>query len=481
MWKNYFSATTLGEALQVLAEYQSHARIVAGGTDLLLEMERGVRPGVDTLIALGRVPGLDGIQLDDHGWIHLGPLVTHNQCVASDLLVKHAFPLVKAAIEIGAPQIRNRGSVAGNLITASPANDTIPPLMALGTKVRLESVGGVREVPLVEFYTGVRQTVMRPDEILTDISFPALQADWKGTFYKLGLRRAQAISVVNCAVVLKISGEQIDQAVITLGSVAPKVVHATEAEAFLKGKILDEAILAEAARLAQKAARPIDDLRSSKEFRSEMVRVCVHRSLYAIMRGEERISFPDRRVLLDVSDRRSASKAVGEKSEGGIWHHRDNPNEPIITRINGKEYRFVNGQHKTLLRLLREDAGLIGTKEGCAEGECGACTVIMDGQAVMSCLVPAPQAHGAEIITIEGLAKEGQLHPVQQAFIDQGAVQCGYCTPGFIMSAVMLLDELAAPTQMEIKQAISGNLCRCTGYYSIISAIEQAARKLAAG
>ncbi len=188
MWKEYFSVTSIEEALQILSEKGPQARIIAGGTDLILEMERGVRKGIDTLIDITRVRCLDEILIDENEIIHIGPMVTHNHCVSSKLVVERLFPLAQAAWEVGAPQIRNRGTIAGNLITASPANDTITPLMALNASVRLASTKGDRVVPLSEFFQGVRRTVMKPDEMLVDIIVPALKPDQRGAFFKLGLR-----------------------------------------------------------------------------------------------------------------------------------------------------------------------------------------------------------------------------------------------------------------------------------------------------
>jgi aerobic carbon-monoxide dehydrogenase small subunit len=144
--------------------------------------------------------------------------------------------------------------------------------------------------------------------------------------------------------------------------------------------------------------------------------------------------------------------------------------------LNGEEVRVEVDPTWTLLHVLRDVLELTGTKFGCGYGECGACTVIMDGQAVNSCLLPALEAEGRSVSTIEGLAAaDGQLHPLQKAFVEHGAVQCGFCTPGMIMSAKSLLDETQNPSEDEIKESIAGNLCRCTGYVKIIEAIKAAA------
>jgi carbon-monoxide dehydrogenase small subunit len=148
---------------------------------------------------------------------------------------------------------------------------------------------------------------------------------------------------------------------------------------------------------------------------------------------------------------------------------------PLKMNLNGKEVQVEVSASATLADVLREQLGLTGTKIGCEEGECGACTVLIDGQAVNSCIYPAMKAAGRRVLTIEGLAKNGELHPVQRAFIEHGAVQCGYCTPGMVLSAVALLGQNPHPTEDEIRRALAGNLCRCTGYIQIIEAIRDVA------
>jgi carbon-monoxide dehydrogenase medium subunit len=462
MWQNYFQPATWNEALRLMETYQNQARIVAGGTDVLVELSRGVRP-TSTLIDITAIPGLGEIR-EENGVIHLDALVTHNDVVASSLCVEQALPLAQACWEVGAPQLRTRATVAGNLITASPANDTITPLIALDAEVVLASVAGERVVPLRDFYLGFRRTALQPNELMREIRFPALAANQRGVFVKLGLRRAQAISVIDLAIIVTLAGTTVRAARIALGSVAPTIIRATEAEAYLEGRELDPAVCQEAGRLARAAATPIDDVRGPADYRRATVEALVTDGLERLATDTQAVNWPSRPVLLDTGPDERVS---GEPFTG-----------VIKTTINGRNMEWRDATQPNLLDALREDAGLTGTKEGCAEGECGACTVWLNGQAVMSCLVPAPQAHNGTVTTIEGLATtrkredtDSRRHPLQQAFIDHGAVQCGFCIPGMLMAGAKLLDEQPCPELDEVQIALSGNICRCTGYRKILDAV----------
>jgi carbon-monoxide dehydrogenase medium subunit len=477
MWQTYLQPMSLEETLSLLQQYAGQARVVAGGTDVIVELQRGIRP-TTTPIDITKIRDLKYVRTRD-GWLHLGALATHNDVLASAEAGDGALPLAQACLDIGAPQIRTRGTIAGNLITASPANDTIAALLALGAEVVLARVGEERVVPLEQFYLGVRRTVLAPDELLREIRFPLLSANQRGLWRRLGLRRAQAISVVHFGIVLTFDGERVVEARISLGAVAPTIVRAGQAEAFLAGKALTPDVCAEAGRLACADVRPISDLRGSAEYRLATLAALVAAALGDLAANRQADGFPARPILLDTgSGDGDQGSGIGDLGSG-VGDALAPPqalskpvfNGVIDTTINGQRRQLAHAAGKTLLNALREDAGLTGTKEGCAEGECGACTVWLDGQAVMTCLVPAPQAHHATITTIEGLAGPDGLHPLQQAYIDHAAVQCGFCIPGMIMAGAKLLDERAQPTLEEAQVAISGNICRCTGYRKILDAM----------
>ncbi len=474
MWSKYVIVANLDEALNFLEAEGGKARVIAGGTDLMLEIERGQRKGIDTLVDISRVPGLREICLDEDGIIHIGGLVTHNDCAASKLIQEAAWPLAQACWQVGSPQIRNRGTIAGNLVTASPANDSITPLMALGAAVTLTSRRGERVIPLKQFYTGVRKSVIEPDEIVREIVFKKLHPGDRAVFLKQALRKAQAISVTNIALVWRMSGKTIVNAWAALGSVAPTIIRCEEAEQAMEGADSETLDLNKMAEMISAAAAPIGDIRGSAEYRRYSTKVFARKAL-GMLRGEVPTpAMPIEPVtLMSCYDATPLTRAV--------IFERSAP-QPIRLTVNEEERVFEHGHQKSLLHLLRDEGGLTGSKEGCGEGECGACTMIVNGAAVMACLIPAVSLHGGDVRTIEGVrSTEGRLHPVQKAFIEEGAVQCGYCTPGFVMSAVKLLEEKPAPTRGEITQAVTGNLCRCTGYYKIVSAIEKAAQEKANG
>jgi carbon-monoxide dehydrogenase medium subunit len=268
--------------------------------------------------------------------------------------------------------------------------------------------------------------------------------------------------VVNVAALIERAGPDapVTRAAISLGAVAPVVVRASAAEVALVGRPLAEGI-ADAARLARSACSPIDDVRATADYRVAMVETLVARALRQIADGRARAGGPGAPVML-------------WGSTGGRWPVEAHSSGTQVkagalpATVNSRQVPLAGGM--TLLDSLRA-AGFAGVKEGCAEGECGACTVFLDGMAVMACLVPAERAGGSTVVTVEGLAREGRLHPVQAALVQTGGVQCGYCTPGFVMSGAKLLEERSQPSVGEAQEAFTGNLCRCTGYRKILDAV----------
>ncbi len=472
----------LTEALDAMA--RPGARPIAGGTDLLIELAKGEHAGLETLVDLTRVPGLDSIEVtenpDGGSTVTIGALVTHNRVVADPDLQRVAAPLVQACREVGSPQLRNRATVAGNLVTASPANDSISALLALDAEVTIASAAGERTLPLGRFHTGFRQTALEPGELVTAVSFPALVGPWRGVFVKLGLRKAQAISVVHVAAVARLdqpsSPDQtsastagadgppvVGEIRLALGSVAATVTRADEAEAVLRGSPLTDEAIEAAAIAARDGVTPIDDVRGTAGYRVASVAEMTRRALHAIA-DDAGVVETDPVVLWGTGDGRWPT------ARQGAAEHRSET--PVRCTVNGTEVAAPRG-NGTLLDWLRA-VDRTGVKEGCAEGECGSCTVHLDGMAVLSCLVPASRAEGTEIVTVEGVedlaGPAGRLHPLQELFVQSGAVQCGYCIPGFLVAGAKLLEERPSPTESEVTDGLAGNLCRCTGYYKIVEA-----------
>ena len=474
----YEAPASLGVALDLLADLGERARPVAGGTDLLVELDRGAHPTVEALVDVGGLPGLDEITEDDDGALRLGALVTHNQVVASAPCRHLALPLAQACLEVGSPQLRNRATVAGNVATASPANDTISALLALGAEIELQSVRGRRQLPVEAFITGFRTTDRAPDELITALIVPTPRPGTRAVFVKLGLRRAQAISVVHlsASVTLDDNARVVDTT-IAVGSVAPTVVVVPDGADVLRGRRLDEAAIGDVVAATVRAIAPIDDLRAPASYRADLAATMTARALRTLAADTQAQCWPPAPPLLWRSGFEGRFPARAPVSIG--------PDDPIQCELNGRPHQAAAASGTTLLDWLRDRGGALGVKEGCAEGECGACTVELDGAAVMSCLVPAGRAAGATIVTVEGLgprstvapATEPALHPIQRAFVETGAVQCGFCTPGFLMACATLLDEHPDPTPAQVRAGLAGNICRCTGYRSIESAVDLASER----
>ena len=278
---DYCKPKSLPEVLEILAREGPRARILAGGTDLLVNIQEKLE-SPELLVDIGELVELKRIE-ESEGYITIGALATHDKIANSVLLIDHAGHLVAACEDIGSMQIRTRGTIGGNLMTASPAGDTIPPLFTLGAMVYLESIQGRREVPIDDFFLGVKKTIARPDELVWGVNIRRMEEDSFAFWKKLGQRKALAISKVSIAGCIELSGAKVRRARIALGAVSPVVIRATQAEGVLEGRELSGTSIDEAAKVIVTESSAINDIRSTAEYRNEMTGVLLRRGLEEIL------------------------------------------------------------------------------------------------------------------------------------------------------------------------------------------------------
>jgi CO/xanthine dehydrogenase FAD-binding subunit len=267
----YFAPKTMEEACSLLAEYKGEARVLAGGTDLLVQMKnREVIPRY--LINIKDIPNLDYIRYDDKEGLRIGAL-TPIEALKTSILIRRRFGILsQAAAVLGTVQIRNRGTIAGNLCNASPAAETAPALITLAAKARIVGVAGERAVALEDFFIGPGQTVLQAGEILTEIQVPNLPPRSGGAYLKHSIKRMD-IAIVGVGVVITLNGEVCNDIKIALGAVASTPIRAKKAEEIIRGQGLDSELMERAAQIASEESRPIDDIHSYAQYRKQMVKV----------------------------------------------------------------------------------------------------------------------------------------------------------------------------------------------------------------
>ena len=502
----YVRPASVEEAVAALAARGENACILAGGTNLLVDMKLsspagsasssrtpesqgrhpkdehasasgsssasrtaelpGQHPVDDpmTIVDISRLPGLCGIEERRDG-VHIGALTSIRTLARSELLWTKYTALAEAAAAFGSTQVAIMGTIGGNIANGSPASDTVPALLVFEAAATLVGPEGERTVSVGDLLEGPGKTRIRPGEILTSIRLPLPTAGTSSAFLKLSRVRAD-LAKVNVAVRIAREGDSVTSTRIEIGSVGPTIVRARNAENTIVGDALTEEIALNAGRAASEEITPIDDVRSTEAYRRKATFALVHDSVVSAWQRTTEEARPSRG---SNGAERSVSP-VGEQTEVDA-----NEKAAISLTVNGVLHELEVLPNELLLNVLRERLELTGSKYGCGIGECGACTVWLNGEPVLGCLVLAVSADGGDVRTIEGEAQDGQLTALQQAFIDENAFQCGYCTPGMLMMSKKLLEEIDDPTEDEIRDYLKGNHCRCTGYASIVRAIHRTA------
>ena len=484
--KALYEAKSVEDAIRLLQEHPQ-AQIIAGGSDVLVQMREGKRAGVE-LVSIYGLDELRGVTMDEDGTIRIGSLTSFSHITKDPLIQKYIGVLGEAVDMVGGPQIRNIGTIGGNTCNGVTSADSASTLFAWDARIELTGPEGVRVLPIRDFYIKAGKVDIRPGEIQTAILIPKESYEgYAGHYIKYAMRNAMDIATLGCSVNVKLSDNKkiFTNIRIAYGVAGPIPMRAVHAEEAGRGLEVTEESIEKIGDTVLEDVTPRDSWRASKAFREHISKVLCKRALREAVRRAGGITSEQNPAALDSEMAGPAEKKEQPGATSGVSRHTimTDPESGkqyklVRCRINGMERETMVDVRASLTDMLRNDYSLTSVKKGCEVGECGACNVIIDGECFNSCIYLAVWADGKEIRTLEGLmGPDGELSDIQQAFIDEAAVQCGFCTPGVIMSAVEILESGKEYTRDELRKLLSGHLCRCTGYENILNAVEKTMKK----
>lgn len=458
----YVKPSSLPDVFDLLERYGDEAKLLAGGQSLLPALNmRLSAPAV--LVDVNGLAALRGIAVRDQT-LRIGALTRHVELAQSPEVARHAPLLARAIPHVAHAAIRTRGTFGGSIAYADPAAELPACAVALDAVFVLASRAGERRVPAREFFRDLYTTALRRGEVLVAGEFPLMEGPRRSVFLELARRRGD-YAVVGVALDAACEGGLYSRASVVFFGVGVTPVLAQTVAAAMEGRALSDEVVAAAQAAVGRDIAPAADLYHSAATKLRLAKVLVARGLLQLASGE-----------VPASGRSSFDKleANGDTTGGNpppTAAPRDVIDVAMIVNGSKVSRRVAARQH--LADFLREDLGLTGTHLGCEHGVCGACTVLVDGELVRSCLMLAAQADGANVETIEGLGERESVATLQKSFHERNAAQCGFCSPAMLITAAELVGRGERATRDEIREHISGNYCRCTGYHAIVDAIEQ--------
>ena len=495
--KALHEAKSVDDAVRLLLEYPQ-AQIIAGGSDVLVQMREGKRAGAE-LVSIYGLDELRGVVMEEDGTIRIGSLTSFSHITKDPIIQKYINVLGEAVDMVGGPQIRNIGTIGGNTCNGVTSADSASTLFAWDAVIELAGPDGIRRIPIKDFYIKAGKVDLRPGEIQTAILIPREAYEgYEGYYIKYAMRNAMDIATLGCSVNVKLSEDKktFTDVRIAYGVAGPVPMRAVHAEAAGRGLEVTEENIGKIGDTVLEDVTPRDSWRASKAFREHISKLLCKRALREAVRRAGGVISEESQAAMAPNTSDDEETVTGEKKEApasisGASEGSETAKHTIMTdsesgkqyklvrcRINGVERETMVDVRASLTDMLRNDYSLTSVKKGCEVGECGACNVIIDGECYNSCIYLAVWADGKEIRTLEGLmGPAGELSDIQQAFIDEAAVQCGFCTPGVIMSAEEILESGKEYTRDELRKQLSGHLCRCTGYENILNAVEKTMKK----